>query len=293
MTERTAMIITQINGGLGNQMFQYAAGRALALRHGVELALDTRIFDGATQFGLGLNHFAHAAREGLPPEMPPERRQNRLQYLIWRGLKLKPYLFRENGLSYNAGFDNLGDGAYLKGYWQSERYFKAVEGTIRGDFRIVSSPSPENAAILAELTRLPAISLHIRRGDYVNNSRTNATHGTCTLDYYARAVELIAGRMTEKPVIFTFSDDPAWVRENLVLPYEMRVMEHNDSNHNYEDLRLMSACRHHIIANSSFSWWGAWLNPSPDKIVVSPARWFADPQMVNDDIWPDSWIKLT
>ena len=89
------------------------------------------------------------------------------------------------------------------------------------------------------------------------------------------------------------NDDPAWVRENLVMPYEMRVMEHNDSNHNYEDLRLMSACRHHIIANSSFSWWGAWLNPSPNKIVVSPARWFADPQMVNDDIWPESWIRLT
>lgn len=286
------MIITQINGGLGNQMFQYAAGRSLALRHDVDLVLDTRIFEGKSQFGFGLDHFNHAARQGLPSEVPPERRQNRLRYLLWRGLRLKPHLVRETGLSYNAGFDGLGDGVYLKGYWQSERYFKAVEDTIRADFRIVTPPSPENAALLAELAQLPAISLHIRRGDYVNNSRTNATHGTCTLDYYARAAELIAGKMATKPVIFTFSDDPAWVRENLVLPYEMRVMKHNDSDHNYEDLRLMSACRHHIIANSSFSWWGAWLNPSPDKMVVSPARWFADPAMVNDDIWPESWIRL-
>ncbi len=286
------MIITQINGGLGNQMFQYAAGRALALRHGVDLAVDMRVFDDATQFGFGLNHFGHAAKQGVPSDLPPERRQNRLRYLIWRGLGLKPHLFRENGLSYNEGFDTLGDGVYLKGYWQSDRYFKAVEENIRTDFRIVTPPSPENAVLLSELAQLPAISLHIRRGDYVNNAHTNATHGTCTLDYYAAAVELIAGKMAEKPVIFTFSDDPAWVRENLILPYEMRMMEHNDSDHNYEDLRLMSACRHHIIANSSFSWWGAWLNPSPDKIVVSPDTWFANPKMVNQDIWPEGWIKL-
>ncbi|MBC7282754.1 alpha-1,2-fucosyltransferase [Hoeflea sp.] len=286
------MIITHINGGLGNQMFQYAAGRALALRHGAELLLDTRIFDGSTQFGLGLHHFAIAARQGLPAEMPPERRQQRLRYLIWRGLKLKPHLLRENGLSYNAAFESAGDGVYLKGYWQSERYFKPVEAAIRADFQIVTPPSPANAAVLAELAERPAISLHIRRGDYVKDSRTNATHGTCSLDYYRRAVDLIAARMTEKPVIYTFSDDPAWVRDNLILPFAMRVMDHNDSDHNYEDLRLMSACRHHVIANSSFSWWGAWLNPSEDKIVVSPDRWFADPKLVNEDIWPESWVRL-
>ena len=185
-------------------------------------------------------------------------------------------MFREKGLSYNAGFDDLGDGVYLKGYWQSERYFKSVETAIRDDFRIVTPPLPENAAILTELAQMPAISLHIRRGDYVSNSRTNATHGTCTLDYYARAVELIAGKMAEKPVIFTFSDDPAWVRENLTLPHEMRVMEHNDSDHNYEDLRLMSACRHHIIANSSFSWWGAWLNPRRRTSAVARSGFRSD-----------------
>jgi hypothetical protein len=286
------MIITQINGGLGNQMFQYAAGRALAQRHGTDLLLDTRIFDGNTQFGFGLNHFAISARQAMPAELPPDRRQNRFYYLVWRGLRLKPNLFRESGLSYNPGFNSLGDGAYLKGYWQSERYFTDIDAAIREEFRIVTPASPENAAILSEIAERPAISLHIRRGDYVKNSRTNATHGTCTLEYYMRAVDLIAAKMTEEPVVFTFSDDPSWVRENLVLPFEMRVMDHNDSDHNYEDLRLMSACRHHIIANSSFSWWGAWLNPSIDKIVVSPDRWFADPRMVNEDIWPESWIRL-
>ena len=285
------MIITHINGGLGNQMFQYAAGRALALRHGTELLLDTRIFDGKTQFGLGLNHFAKNARQALPAELPPERRQNRLRYLIWRGLRLKPQLFRENGLGYNRGFDSLADGTYLKGYWQSERYFQSVESAIRAEFRIVTEPSSANAALLAEISASPAISLHIRRGDYVKDPRTNATHGTCSLGYYARAVDLIAGKMNERPVIYTFSDDPVWVRENLKLPYVMRVMDHNDSDHNYEDLRLMSACRHHIIANSSFSWWGAWLNPSHEKIVVAPDRWFVDPKLQNSDITPASWLR--
>tara|TARA_R110002020_G_scaffold993_5_gene4916 strand:- start:755 stop:1618 length:864 start_codon:yes stop_codon:yes gene_type:complete len=286
------MIITHINGGLGNQMFQYAAGRALALRHGTDLLLDTRSFDGSTQFGYGLDHFAISARMAEPGQLPPGRRREPLRYLLWRGFGLKPRLVREDRLGFNPGFDALGDGVYLKGYWQSERYFKPFESALRDDFRIVTPPSRENAAILAELAQRPAISLHIRRGDYVRDARTNATHGTCSLDYYARGAERIAAQMTGAPLIVTFSDDPAWVRDNLRLPFEMRVMDHNDSDRNYEDLRLMSACRHHIIANSSFSWWGAWLNPSPDKIVVAPARWFADPKLVNEDIWPTSWIRL-
>lgn len=287
------MIISRINGGLGNQMFQYAAGRALALRHGAELVLDTRVFDAKTQFGFGLGHFNTQERPAAAGELPPQKRTSPLRHLVWRGLRLKPKLFREDGLSYNSTFERAEDGIYLNGYWQSERYFKPFEETIRQDFEIRTPPDLANRAILAELADMPAISLHIRRGDYVVDPRTNATHGTCTLDYYSRAVDLIAGRMAEAPVVIAFSDDPDWVRENLVLPVEMRVMDHNDSDHNYEDMRLMSACRHHVIANSSFSWWGAWLNPSADKIVVSPARWFADPKLVNEDIWPEDWIRLT
>lgn len=287
-----ACVISRINGGLGNQMFQYAAGRALALRLGVELVLDTRLFDGPTQFGFGLRHFNIADRPALSGELPPLKKTAPLRYLLWRGLKLKPRIFRENGLSYNKAFEGLGDNVYLQGYWQSERYFSQVEDEIRRDFEIVTPPDARNSALLGELASLPAVSLHIRRGDYVADARTNATHGTCTLDYYARAVELIAEKLGEAPVVIAFSDDPEWVRENLKLGCEMRVMDHNDSDHNYEDLRLMSACRHHIIANSSFSWWGAWLNPSPDKIVVAPDRWFANPALVNNDIWPETWIRL-
>lgn len=286
------MIISRINGGLGNQMFQYAAGRALALRHGVDLVLDTRLFDGTTQFDLGLDVFNVMHVPASKTRLPPDRRASRLGYLLWRGLKLKPVLFRENGLGFNPGFERLGRDVYLSGYWQSERYFRDYEDRIREDFRIVRPPDAANRRMLEEIARVSAVSVHIRRGDYVSNARTNATHGTCSLDYFRKGLSLIAEQKGIDPVVFAFSDDPQWVRENLNVPFELRLADHNDAAHGYEDLRLMSACRHHVIANSSFSWWGAWLNPSPDKLVVAPKRWFADPSMSNPDICPDGWVRL-
>ena len=136
-----------------------------------------------------------------------------------------------------------------------------------------------------------AVSLHIRRGDYVSNEKYNAAHGTCDLAYYARAADFIADRIGT-PTIYAFSDDPTWVAENLKLPYDVRYVDHNSAATNYEDLRLMAACQHHIIANSSFSWWGAWLNPSQDKLVAAPSQWFADPNKVNPDILPLAWYTV-
>jgi hypothetical protein len=140
----------------------------------------------------------------------------------------------------------------------------------------------------AEISAANAVSLHIRRGDYVSNAKFNAAHGTCDLDYYARAAAFVAERVGD-PVIYAFSDDPAWVAENLKLPFEMRFVDHNDGSTAHEDLRLMATCKHHIIANSSFSWWGAWLNPLKDKVVAAPTQWFADPAKSNPDILPQSW----
>lgn len=132
----------------------------------------------------------------------------------------------------------------------------------------------------------------MRRGDYVRNARFAAHHGTCTADYYARALRHVAQKMGAEPVVYAFSDDPEWVSENLKLPAKTKVLAHNVASRNVEDLRLMSACRHHIIANSSFSWWGAWLNPRQDKIVTAPSRWFADPANINPDIWANGWARI-
>jgi hypothetical protein len=287
------MIVTTLIGGIGNQMFQYAAGRALALRLGLGLALDTSHYAKQVEHGYALSAFAlPPAPEGAARMLPPAWAKRRQLRALWRSFGPAPRVFRERGFGYCPQFAQISGPVTLQGYWQSERYFADVTATIRADFRITPAPSPANARALAEIAATAAVSLHIRRGDYVRNPKFNAVHGTCTMEYYARAADLLAARMQADPVIFAFSDDPDWVGENLRLPFRVHVMGQNDASRNYEDLRLMAACRHHIIANSSFSWWGAWLNPDPGKIVVAPARWYADPTRSNPDILPASWQRL-
>jgi hypothetical protein len=284
------MISTRIRGGLGNQLFQYCAGRALALRLGVPLSLDLRDFDGANARRVGLNHFDIAT---VPAERLPAARADGVRRAVGkllRGGNLRGY--REKTLAYDLNFEFLGDDTLLKGYWQSERYFQGFETQIRRDLQIVTPASAQNLAMLEDIGGGLAVSLHIRRGDYVSNEKYNAAHGISDLDYYARAAAFVAERLGAKPVFYAFSDDPDWVRDHLKLPFEVRVVDHNGDGANYEDLRLMAACQHHIVANSSFSWWGAWLNPGRQKLVVAPTRWFADPKTDNPDIVPADWHRV-
>nr|VFK65587.1 MAG: Glycosyl transferase family 11 [Candidatus Kentron sp. TUN] len=134
--------------------------------------------------------------------------------------------------------------------------------------------------------------MHIRRGDYVSDKEANTLIGTCSLDYYQRAVRLLQERIESNPRFYVFSDDPDWVQANLRLDGQMHIVRHNNTDTNFEDLRLMSACSHHIIANSTFSWWGAWLNPSPQKIVIAPARWFKSDKLDDRDLIPSSWLRI-
>lgn len=284
-------VITKIYGGLGNQLFQYAAGRALSIRSDSSLLLDRRFFDHSKTAEFGLNHFNVGRATEAIGQLPPQRKGQRLRHYLWRRLNLSPKLVRETGLSFDERLLQPLTNVFLDGYWQSERYFSDVADNIREDLKIVTPPNFENARILEEITSQSAVSLHVRRGDYLL-PQVQAIYGSCTGDFYSSAVRLIANQTNVEPVIYAFSDDPAWVQENLRLPFEVRVVAHNRAETSYEDLRLMSACRHHVIANSTFSWWGAWLNPSPDKIVVAPKRWFADPGHNNPDIIPASWHQL-
>ncbi|WP_136658904.1 alpha-1,2-fucosyltransferase [Nitratireductor sp. XY-223] len=282
------MIITHIFGGLGNQMFQYACGRALALRTGTDLVLDTRDFFAGPGQQPGLHHLNVVSLDGENLKLPPRRKQ-RLRYFLWRSLKRPPKLVRQQGDAFDPQITGLTGSVWLHGYWQSERYFADFAGNIRRELSVKTPPDDRNADVLAEIAASPAVSLHVRRGDYISNPKALAVHGTCSLEYYARAAELIAERADIDPVIYVFSDEPEWALDNLKLPFRTQVMDHNDGSRNYEDLRLMAACKHHIIANSSFSWWGAWLNGSSEKIVVAPAKWFADPEKSNPDIIPHDW----
>lgn len=283
------MVITRIFGGLGNQMFQYACGRALALRNGSELVLDERDFFAGPGQEPGLRHLNIVSGDVPADKLPPSKKQ-RLRYLVWRTLRLPPRIVREQGMAFDPRIIALTGDVFLHGYWQSEHYFSDFAQTLRHELSVKTSPDDVNAALLRQIGAEPAVSLHIRRGDYVTNPKANALHGTCSSAYYNRAADLIAERMDEKPVFYVFSDEPQWVAANLDLPFDIRIVEHNGGDRNYEDMRLMSACRHHIVANSSFSWWGAWLNPSESKIVVAPEKWFAGPDRFNPDIIPEGWL---
>ncbi len=272
-------------------MFQYACGRALALRNETELVLDSRDFVAGPGQKPGLHHLNIVSDTGTARGWPPKKKQ-RIAYLIWRTLKLPPRIVRQKGDGFVPSIVRETGSLWLQGYWQSERFFEDFADQIRIELSVKTEPDDTNRAILAQLENTPAVSLHIRRGDYVSNPKANAVHGTCSLEYYKKAAMLVAEKMPVEPVFYVFSDEPEWAKSNLALPFEVKIMDHNDGAHNYEDLRLMSACQHHIIANSSFSWWGAWLNASREKVVVAPAVWFADKSVSNPDIIPESWVRL-
>ncbi|MBF5038119.1 alpha-1,2-fucosyltransferase [Methylophilus sp. 13] len=287
------MITVRVIGGLGNQMFQYAAGRSLSIRRNDLLKLDITGFENYVLHDYGLNHFNAIANLSTSELLKNEKKPSYQRFCNLFNRNKKTKVFKENGLLFNPLINNIKGDIYLDGYWQSEQYFKEHESIIRSDFRITTHPSLENLQTLEKINSSKSISLHIRRGDYVNNSQTNAIHGVCSLGYYQEALQLLKRKLDARDLhVFVFSDDHSWVEKNLIIDAEVTYVRNNSAKTNYEDLRLMSACQHHIIANSSFSWWGAWLNPNTDKIVIAPKNWFKSTELNSKDIIPSNWIRL-
>ncbi|MEL0438983.1 alpha-1,2-fucosyltransferase [Phycobacter sp. K97] len=279
------MITARLHGRLGNQMFQYAAARALAERTGTSVSLDTR---EAIRRGEGVLTRVFDLDLVAPSALPPLKSDALLRYAIWRAFGRAPRFQRERGLGYNADFDTWGDDTYLHGYWQSERYFAGIADRIRSDFIFPEFSNTQNAEMADRIHGCNAISLHVRRGDYL----ALAAHVLCDQAYYEAALARILDGLSGTPTVFVFSDDPQWAKENLPLPCEKIVVDFNGPETDFEDMRLMTLCQHNIIANSSFSWWAAWLNPNPEKRVTGPAQWFGDPKLHNPDILPDSWHRV-
>ncbi|MFT3908097.1 MAG: alpha-1,2-fucosyltransferase [Ferruginibacter sp.] len=288
------MIVFQIMGGLGNQMFQYAAARALSLKRNIPFKID---FDDPYKFvqrKLSLDIFnlevAIATKKELNKCKPKVRFEKRLWMLLGKDPSNR-WFKEKKGFHFDPGFFECPDGTYVSGFWQAEQYFKDIEDIIRTDFQFSKQPSQENTEWMKKIAGCNAVSIHVRRGDYITVSTTNQVHGACGPDYYAQAITSIAGLVND-PVFFFFSDDMNWVKENIKTTYPSHYVDTNDDAHNYEDMRLMSLCKHHIIANSSFSWWGAWLNPSKEKKVIAPRRWMNDTSVDTTDLIPSSWIRI-
>lgn len=292
------MIITDIIGGLGNQMFQYASGRALSLQRGQPLLLDVSGFTNyALHQGFELLGVFNCpvtvasmkdVQDVLGWQAYPFIKQ-RLMSPRWAFLRNNHFIV-EPYFSYWANISQVPQSAYLVGYWQSERYFQSINEIIRADFSFKLPLNEKNTEFAQQISQVNAVSLHVRRGDYVQNPITLATHGLCSLDYYQAAIRVIA-ESVEQPHFFIFSDDITWVKANLKIPFPCYYLDHNQGAESYNDMRLMSLCQHHIIANSSFSWWGAWLNPNTSKIVIAPKQWFADNKNTSD-LLPRTWITL-
>ncbi len=293
------MVIVKLIGGLGNQLFQYAAARKLANKHSTELKLDVSGFETYKLHKYSLSHFniqENFASEGEINALTGQRKEGTITRIFRRALH-KPaklpatHIKEKNPFHFDPEILNLPDGVYLEGYWQSEKYFSDIESIVRKELTVKTPLSGKDKELAKQMDSCDSVSIHIRRGDYVTNPHTSMVHGTSDLDYYNRCIRSIA-ESVKNPHFFVFSDDPEWVRDNLNPPYPTTFVDHNGADRNHEDLRLMSQCKHNIIANSTFSWWGAWLNSNPEKVVLAPKLWFRSDKYNNKDLIPDRWIKI-
>ena len=287
------MISVRLCGGLGNQLFQYATARRLAHSLGTELVLDTgwydRIPSGDTPRVYELERYPVYGR------LPTGR--ERLIFRSYGGRILRrlplprPWpRYGERQFAFDPAVLSLPDGTYLDGYWQTERYFADIAPLLRAELTPRLPPGPKDDAVAEQIWDSLAVAVHVRRGDYVTHQPASAHHGTCSLAYYRDAVERVTAGLGPAH-FFVFSDDPAWTRENLKFPGPATFVDHNGAATAFQDLRLMSLCRHHILANSSFSWWGAWLAGHPEQRVIAPARWFANGADTGDLI-PSRWVRI-
>ncbi len=291
------MIILHLSGGLGNQMFQYAFGRATAKRVGADLKLElsdpTLVihngFELARIFNIQANESIQADMQAVLGVYRCCLIRNAVKATGLSKILRSPYI-EEPCFNFSPEMLDIADNSYINGYWQSEKYFLEIEDEIRSDFAFKLPMSQENAGIAEIIGQTNSVSLHVRRNDFANNSRIKSIHGLCSLEYYQAAIRYIAERV-ERPKFFIFSDDVAWVKSNLKIDFPCEYVDHNQGKESYNDMRLMSLCKHQIIANSSFSWWGAWLNPSKSKMVLAPSRWFAKP-MDTSDLIPPQWVRL-
>lgn len=290
------MIVVKLKGGLGNQMFQYANARVLALRLKHKLYLDLSFLENNKEtahftarsfsldiFEIKIRKFRLVANNSLLPSFIKR----------WIGKSKKPMHV------YNDGCDlkNVKLPAYLDGYFQSEIFFGDERLTLLKEFSFKLPASDINISLVKDILNTESVSIHFRRQDYVNKVAVAEVHGTCSLVYYETALAVLTKKYSSL-VFYVFTDDPIWVNKYFILRhtnnYSMILVNNNHGIDSWKDMYLMSICKHNIIANSSFSWWGAWLNPNPEKTVIAPTRWFADRNVYafEKDIVPDSWIKI-
>lgn len=292
------MIVTRLSGGLGNQIFQYAFGRYLSEKLGTDLKFDVSDPTLSIHHGFELKRIFNIKAEIASPKeitgitgverFSVVRKLNKVIGFIPLS---RSKLVEEMRFNYSEEMLTVSDNTLIVGYWQSEKYFIGITEILKQELSFKIPMNQMNVEVASKIINSNSVALHVRRNDFASNAKIRAVHGLCTSEYYKAAIKLIDQRV-ECPTYFIFSDDISWARENLCIDHPCRFIQHNKGQESFNDMRLMSLCKHNIIANSSFSWWGAWLNSKENKIVIAPKSWFATDKKNTDDLIPGTWIKL-
>jgi hypothetical protein len=298
------MIIVKLQGGLGNQMFQYALGRKLSLLHNTALKLDLSfLLDRTTRENFTYRDYnldifqlqvEFANQEDIQPffRVQNYRLINKIYDRLFFFKEHHKYIYEKIFL-FNPKIFQITGNIYLDGYWQSEYYFVDIKEIIKKDFTL----KPQNLSIQEQellniIDKSLSICLHIRRGDLVNNPAANQFHGLIDIEYINNAINIIESRI-KYPHYFIFSDDIQWCKKNINLKYPTQFVTGENAEDRFSvDFQLMQACKYFIISNSSFSWWTAWLSQNPDKIVIAPKQWFRNSKINTNDLVPKEWIRI-
>ena len=292
------MLIMKLKGGLGNQLFQYALGRRLTYSNNVQLKLDVSSYRTYSLHSYGIHHF------NIVENIATEDDLKALGIMEGRGLRTiiskalekrklihNPHRINERLWAFDPEILNVSDNVYLDGYWASEKYFREIAEVLRAELTPRQRLDKVNEDMASEIANATSVSVHIRRGDYVTNPETNKLFGTCSLKYYSKCISEIALKVRD-PHFYVFSDDVQWTKKNLIIEHPVTYVDHNNKENDFKDLYLMTKCKHHIIANSSFSWWGAWLSTSKDHIVFATSRWLTPGRTDVQDIIPERWLRV-
>ena len=281
------MLKIRINGGLGNQLFQYATAFALSKYIKTDMQVD---------ISEAINYRVHPLRlTALNCSAKFDKKSSLIDKILLHPYSIKFFstfftqYYIESGLKFDENLKNVANNKLLIGYFQSEMYFKSYRSELLKEFFPKKKFSNYQNSLAQKIQKRDSLSIHIRRGDYISNENANSVHGVCNKDYFDRALDHLKKqhKISSETNVFIFSDDIDWCKENLSFPYSMEFIR-GDLDSPELDMWLMSYCSHNIISNSTFSWWGAWLNQNNEKIVIAPKEWFANG--MECDIQPKHWI---
>jgi hypothetical protein len=294
------MIIVNLKGGLGNQMFQYAMGRRLSY-------LSNQVMKFDLTFLKSVNHHPNVTRrdyelsilnvqENFAADDEVKKYRNSGTQILnkcFPNYRANPYV-KEKHFYFDSSIMTLSGDRYLDGHWMSEKYFLEIESIIRAEFTFKREILNNGKYLQSHILNSNSVCVQVRRGDYITNPKVAEIHQTTSLSYFEQGIALIKSKV-KNPVFFVFSDDIKWCEENLISLKNVHFVEKQlayEGADNSDYLQLMIACKHFIISNSTFAWWAAWLSASPGKIVVAPMNWFNNNKIITRDIYPIDWIKI-